>query len=238
MPVVSIVIPALNEEHGISKVVRDAHNLHMPSTPDFPFGWDLEVIVVDNGSTDRTGQRAREAGAMVVFEPLRGYGRAIKAGFAKASGDILVKLDADGTYPLHLLPAFVMIMEAQKLDALFTSRVKRLGNGIPTLGGWGNAAITRLTQLTFGTDTMFYDSQSGFYFIRREAWAKIQPQMGCGCDGFPFSQEIKIRLARHSPHWLQCEIPYYPRNGHAKMKQFVHIWGLLYHLARLRWQLR
>lgn len=230
MPVVSIVIPALNEEHGIGQVVDDAMALVIP-------GWEKEVLVVDNGSTDQTRQRAERAGAACISEPIRGYGKAIKAGLNCARGDILVKLDADGTYPIDLIPPYLAIMEIKKLDAFFTSRVKRLGNGVPTLGGWGNAAITRFTQLAFGPGKMFYDSQSGFYFIRREAWAKLAPMLGCGCDGFPFSQEIKIRLAHQSPHWLQCEIPYYPRNGQAKMKQFVHIWGLLYHLLRLRWQL-
>jgi glycosyltransferase involved in cell wall biosynthesis len=231
MPCVSIIIPALNEEKGIAQVVRDATKLEL-------LGWEKEILVVDNGSTDRTRQIAGENGAHILYEHKRGYGAAIKTGFNNAQGDILVKLDADGTYPIKLLPHFLGVMEALELDALFTARVKRLGNGIPLLGGWGNAVITRLTQLTFGANAMFYDSQSGFYFFRRQAWKAIAPQLTCACDGFPFSQEVKIRLAHYSPLWLQFEIPYYPRNGKAKMKQFIHIWGLLYHLMRLRWQLR
>ena len=77
---ISIVIPALNEEAGIVKVLSD-----IPKQRLNQLGYDLEVIVVDNGSTDRTAEIATKNGARVIPQPLRGYGNAYKMGFAKAT---------------------------------------------------------------------------------------------------------------------------------------------------------
>ena len=96
---ITVVIPCLNEEAGIGKVLRE-----VPSFVD-------EIIVVDNGSTDRTAAVAREMGAQVVSELHRGYGRAYKSGFSRATGDIIVTLDGDHSYPVdalsYLLEAFM-----------------------------------------------------------------------------------------------------------------------------------
>src|ERR671925_1186424 len=98
---VSVVLPCLNEERAVGKVVDDAWE-GIESV-----GGDGEVIVVDNGSTDRSREIAEEHGARVVREPRRGYGSAYLRGLAEARGDYLVMVDADGTYPIRELPAFV-----------------------------------------------------------------------------------------------------------------------------------
>src|ERR1700722_16800165 len=96
---ITVIIPCLNEEQGIESVMR-----RMPEFVD-------EVIVVDNGSTDRTSDVAASYGAKVIREDVRGYGRAYKTGFASASGDIIITLDGDQSYPpdaiSYLLEAFL-----------------------------------------------------------------------------------------------------------------------------------
>jgi glycosyltransferase involved in cell wall biosynthesis len=89
MSAVSVIIPALNEEEPIGDVVREVAGTNIPS----------EIIVIDNGSTDRTAERARDAGARVVSEPVSGYGRACMAGIHALSPecDIVVFLDGDGS---------------------------------------------------------------------------------------------------------------------------------------------
>src|SRR5579863_1079253 len=95
---ISVIVPCLNEEEAIGQVL-DA----VPSCVD-------EVIVVDNNSSDRTAEIARKHGAKVVGEDLRGYGRAYKRGFGAATGDIIVTLDGDHSYPIdavsYLLDAY------------------------------------------------------------------------------------------------------------------------------------
>ena len=96
---VTVVIPCLNEEDGLRKVLSD-----VPSFVD-------EIIVVDNGSTDQTAQIARDMSATVITEVHRGYGRAYMSGFSRATGDIIVTLDGDHSYPVdalsYLLEAFL-----------------------------------------------------------------------------------------------------------------------------------
>src|SRR3990172_8066136 len=111
---ITVVIPCLNEEEGIQQVLRE-----MPTFVD-------EVIVVDNNSTDRTADVARRLGAIVVPELHRGYGRAYKKGFSIATGDIIVTLDGDHSYPVDAL--------SYLLEAFFHCRVGFLSaSRFPTL---------------------------------------------------------------------------------------------------------
>ena len=107
---ITVIIPCLNEEQGIEKVLR-----LLPEFVD-------QTIVVDNGSTDRTSDVARSLGAEVIREDVRGYGRAYKRGFASATGDIIVTLDGDHSYPAdalaYLLEAFLHL----DVDFLNSSR--------------------------------------------------------------------------------------------------------------------
>src|SRR5437016_14666644 len=84
---ISVVIPCYNEQDGIRSVIEA-----MPTYVD-------EIVVVDNNSTDRTGEIARNLGAVVVFQPRKGYGAAYQAGLPAATGDVIATLDGDGTYP-------------------------------------------------------------------------------------------------------------------------------------------
>src|SRR5918912_285484 len=105
---ITVIIPCLNEEQGIAEILR--------SMPDFVD----EVIVVDNNSTDRTSDVARSLGAMVIREEVRGYGRSYKRGFRDATGDIIITLDGDHSYPpdaiSYLIEAFLHL-EADFLNA-------------------------------------------------------------------------------------------------------------------------
>src|SRR5215813_8942757 len=96
---ITTIIPCLNEEQGIEKVLR--------AMPDFVD----EVIVVDNASTDRTSEVAASLGAKVIREEVRGYGSSYKRGFANATGDLIITLDGDHSYPVdaisYLIEAFL-----------------------------------------------------------------------------------------------------------------------------------
>src|SRR6266576_5300481 len=104
-PRVSVVIPCLNEAETIGECVTLSRGVLDEA------GYDGEVIVVDNGSTDGSGELARAAGALVVEELRRGYGSAYLAGLAVAQGDYIVMLDADLTYDFREIPRFVQILD-------------------------------------------------------------------------------------------------------------------------------
>ena len=103
---ITAIIPCLNEEQGVEQVLR-----RMPDYVD-------EVIVVDNGSTDRTAEVARSYGAKVVREDVRGYGRAYKQGFAHATGDVIITLDGDHSYPVDALSYLLSAFEHLETDFL------------------------------------------------------------------------------------------------------------------------
>src|SRR5439155_8967976 len=140
-PNVSVVIPCLNEAENIDECVGKALSV----LRDHDIAGD--VIVVDNGSQDGSGEIARSAGATVVDEPRRGYGRAYLSGFAAATGDYIVMIDADLTYDFAEIPRFVRELDAGA-DLVMGNRmhgvepgamsiVSRIGN--PILSGFLNA---------------------------------------------------------------------------------------------------
>src|SRR5262245_58686563 len=131
MPKVAVIIPAVDEEPAIGLVLAEIPPLAS------------EVIVVDNGSRDRTAEIARRAGARVVSEPRRGYGQACLAGIAAAEdADVLVFLDADHSdYPGQLGDVLAPILAGQA-DLVIGSR--RLGRASPGSHPWHAVAGTRL----------------------------------------------------------------------------------------------
>src|SRR5215831_1123148 len=151
---ITVVIPCLNEEQGIEKVLR-----RIPPFVD-------ETIVVDNGSTDRTAEVAASFGAFVIREDVRGYGRAYKKGFAGATGDIIVTLDGDHSYPpdaiSYLLEAFLHL----EVDFLNTSRFPvRDRRAMSFLNKLGNRILSLAMSLLYFRRVR--DSQSGMWVIRR-----------------------------------------------------------------------
>jgi glycosyltransferase involved in cell wall biosynthesis len=199
---ITIVIPCLNEEEGVGRVLKD-----MPSFVD-------EVIVVDNGSTDQTAVVASKLGAQVISELNRGYGRAYKAGFARATGDIIVTLDGDHSYPAdaisYLLEAFIHC----RVGFLSASRLPTLNPASMSLKHKiGNMALSLLMSVLFLR--WISDSQSGMWIFRRD----VLKHMNLTSDGMAFSEEIKIEAIRHKEiGFREMFINYSQRVGEIKLR--------------------
>ncbi|MCA1812031.1 MAG: glycosyltransferase family 2 protein, partial [Halobacteriales archaeon] len=114
---VTILVPTLNEEKGIGPTLDAVDRKAFAAK-----GWELELLVVDGASKDRTREEAEARGARVLVEPRRGYGRAYKEGFKAASGDVIVTGDADGTYPFERAHEFVQLLLDQGLDFVSCDR--------------------------------------------------------------------------------------------------------------------
>src|SRR5690349_20446238 len=130
---VSLVIPCYNEEDGVREVIQRTSRDVVD-----------DIVVVDNNCTDRTAEVARSLGAVVVSEKTPGYGAAYKRGLAAATGDVVVTLDGDGTYPPEAIPGLVDVLVERRLDFLSACRfpladrramglTNQLGNGVLTL---------------------------------------------------------------------------------------------------------
>ena len=204
---VSVVIPAWNEAAGISRTLAAVPRRELAES-----GWDVEVVVVDNGSTDETVQLARAAGACVVREPRRGYGRAIKAGYAYATGEVIVTADADGSYPLGILPLLLEYMDFHRLDFLTTDRLALLRDGaMSKRNQFGNEILSGVLRLLFRVPLR--DSQSGMWLLRRHLLPRLKLRANT-----PLSQEVKIEACCYAGcRWAEIPVHYCPRVGRAKL---------------------
>lgn len=198
-PIVSVIIPALNEEEPIGAVVREA--LRQPVD---------EIIVVDNGSTDRTAENAAAAGARVVTEPRRGYGRACKAGVAAARVDceLIVFLDGDGSDCPEFIPALLAPITAGTCDFVIGSRTRgRCEPGSMTpqqrlagrLAGW-------LCRLVYGIE---YTDMSPFRAIRRERLVGL----GMREETYGWNLEMQMQAARAGLRILEIPVDHRCRTG-------------------------
>ncbi len=138
---ISVIIPALNEEQAVGHVVERARQQD-----------PAEVIVVDNGSSDGTAQAARAAGARVVSEPRRGYGAACLAGARAATGDVLVFIDADGSFEAAEIPAVVAPVVDGRAELVLGSRELLEGaqHAVLPHQRFGNWLAVRLLRLAYG----------------------------------------------------------------------------------------
>ena len=212
---ITVISPCLNEEQGIELVLRK-----MPEFVD-------EVIVVDNGSTDRTSDVARAFGAVVIREDVRGYGRSYKAGFASATGDIIVTLDGDHSYPpdaiSYLLEAFLHL----DVDFLSASRFPvRDRKAMSFKHKMGNLILSLAMSILYFR--WVRDSQSGMWVLRR----KILEGFRLSSDGMAFSEEIKIEaLKSNRVRFAEISIQYSSRLGEIKLNPwrdgFYNLWFLV-----------
>lgn len=215
---ITVVIPCLNEEQGIEKVLK-----RMPDFVD-------EVIVVDNGSTDRTSDVATSLGAIVIREDVRGYGRAYKKGFSMASGDVIVTLDGDHSYPpdaiSYLLEAFLHL----EVDFLNASRFPvRDRHAMSFKHKFGNFVLSVAMSLLFFR--WVRDSQSGMWVFKRS----ILKDMILESDGMAFSEEIKIEALLHpTARFDEMSILYSSRLGEIKLNPWRDGFNNLFFLLKKR----
>ncbi len=213
-PEISVVIPCLNEEEAVGGVVDQAWQGIARS------GKAGEVIVVDNGSTDRSAEVAAAHGAMVVREPQRGYGWAYLAGLARARGAYVVMADADGTYPLAELPVFVDALE-QGADVVIGSRFRgRIHRGAMPWANrvLGNPALTGLLNLLFGARVS--DAHCGMRALRRQALAVLDLH----ATGMELASEMVLKAVRRGLTIREVPIDYYPRTGESKLRRVPDAW--------------
>jgi glycosyltransferase involved in cell wall biosynthesis len=213
-PEISVVIPCLNEEEAVGKVVDQALEGVRRS------GRTGEVIVVDNASTDRSAEVAAEHGAIVVHEQRPGYGSAYLAGFAHARGTFIVMGDADETYPMQELAPFVERLAAGD-DLVMGSRFEGTihGEAMPWLNRHiGNPILTGLLNVLFGVKIS--DAHCGMRAVRSDAL----PVLDLHSTGMEFASEMVFKAFRRKLRISEIPIDYYPRVGESKLNRFGDAW--------------
>jgi glycosyltransferase involved in cell wall biosynthesis len=210
--VVSVVIPCLNEAETIAECVTRASAALDANR------FAGEVIVVDNGSTDGSGDLARSAGARVVEEPRRGYGSAYLAGLAVAQGDYIVMVDADLTYDFDEIPSFVRELE-NGAQVVIGNRMQNIKPGaMPLLSRVGNPLLSGF--LNFLHRTNVHDAHCGMRALRRE----VLPALNLRTVGMEFASEMVIRATREHLDVREVPIALHPRVGKSKLAPFRDGW--------------
>lgn len=211
---VTTVIPCLNEEGSIEDCIRNIREA-------FANEKDLEILICDNGSTDRSKEIALRCGARVVDEERRGYGSAIMRGLREAKNDFILIGDADNTYDFR---DGVQIVEALKKGAEFSigDRI----NGKPDKGSmpWlhqhlGTPVLTWVLNQFFGTRV--HDINCGLRAIRRDCIDRIRLRS----PGMEFASEMVINAQKAGLKMAETPIRYYRRSaGQAKLRTFRDGW--------------
>jgi len=219
---ITIIIPCLNEEQGIEKILRA-----MPEFVD-------ETIVVDNNSTDRTAEVAESLGAKVIREEVRGYGRSYKRGFANATGDLIVTLDGDHSYPVDALSYLIEAFLHLDVDFLNASRFPvRNPRAMSLKHKLGNLILSLAMSLLYLR--WVRDSQSGMWVLRRS----ILDKMRLESDGMAFSEEIKIEALKNSRiRFGEISIQYTSRLGEIKLNPWRDGFYNLFFLVKKRFTAR
>ena len=200
-PAIAVVIPALDEEEAIGKVLRDI--------PDIV----RQVVVVDNGSRDRTGEVARDLGALVVAEPRRGYGQACLTGIAQLDHpDIVVFLDGDySDHPEEMLDLVVPLV-AGEADMVIGSRTlgaRERGALLPQ-ARFGNWLSTLLIRLLFGVS---FTDLGPFRALRYDALKRLAMRD----RDFGWTVEMQVKAARLGLRSVEVPVRYRRRIGTSKI---------------------
>ena len=202
-PPTAVIIPAYNEEPGIARVIAD-----------IPGDLVSEIIVVDNGSTDGTATKAREAGARVVFQPDRGYGAACLAGIAALppATDVVLFLDGDYSDDPTQASDLLQALEKHQADLVLGSRTR----GCPEPGSltpqqrFGNWLSTGIIRLIYGHP---YTDLGPFRAIRREALSRLDMQDRT----YGWTVEMQVKALQQELKVVEIPVSYRPRLGRSKV---------------------
>jgi hypothetical protein len=210
MTILSVVIPAYNEEEGIAAIAKRVLAIRADL---LRVGVDdLELLVIDDGSSDKTGEIASsiEGVCLVQHAKNQGYGAALKTGFSRAKGELIGFLDADGTYPPEYFPQLCQEALAGS-ELVVGSRMAGAKSDMPVTRRIGNAFFANLLSL-LGRHRVT-DSASGMRVFRREVLTRLYPLP----NGLNLTPVMSTRAVHENMHMTEVPIPYSERLGRSKL---------------------
>lgn len=223
-----VVIPALNEERSLPKVLAD-----------IPRPLIEEVVVSDNGSTDRTADVARAGGATVAHEPRAGYGRACLAGLAALESnppDIVVFVDADYSDRPSEMPELLAPILNGEADLVIGSRVlgEREPGALAPHARWGNALATWLIRILYGVR---FTDMGPFRAIRYRTLLELDMRD----QDYGWTAEMQAKAARAGVRATEVPVSYHKRVGKSKITGTVKGtvlagWKIITTILRVRFQ--
>jgi glycosyltransferase involved in cell wall biosynthesis len=204
---ITVIIPCLNEEKTIAKVVQDFHTA-LP---------EAELIVFDNGSTDQTARVASEAGATVLVEKRRGKGFVVQAMFQRVDTDIYVMVDGDDTYPVEKVRSLIEPVLKGDADMVIGSRIAEGKSEFRRINWLGNIFFQNIINAIFGTHLT--DILSGYRCMNR----KLIKSLPLFVKGFEIEAEITIKSLERG--FRLAEVPVSLRSRMEGSYSKIRIWG-------------
>lgn len=206
-PKVAIILPTLNEEATIGKVIDEIQQQALARN-----GYDVSIVVVDGNSLDRTREIAEDKGAEVMIEPRKGKGRAMQTAFQAVDADFVFMLDADYTYPATYIPEMLdLLRDGSKI--VIGSRLKgKIEKGAMTqLNIIGNHLLTLMAKIIYRGKTS--DLCTGFWGFHGE----LLKDLNLSADGFDFEADLFIQISRRGHSITQVPITYRRRPTKQKL---------------------
>lgn len=201
-PSISILLPTMNEEGAIEKVIDDARRATA--------GWEVEIVIVDS-STDRTAEIARRKNARVIAQPPQGPGKALITGFTHCRGEVIIVADCDNTYPMEDIPRFIAAWQ-EGGDLVSGNRMRPENKAaMPLLNRLGNHFFAWLVRAAFGIKTS--DIASGMRLYTADFVKSCQWQ-----TNYSLWIETIILTKRGGFFYKEFPIKYRTRVGEVKMK--------------------
>ncbi len=204
---VSVVIPTLNEAGTILEAIN---------TIDSYTSYPKEIIIVDSNSTDGTIEIVKDTNrCRLIIEPRRGYGVALRTGMKAAKGNVLIMVDADGTYEFKHIDRLVNRLLEKDADMVLATRMYDPNKAMGFLNFLGNKVIT--FTYDFFYSQFLSDTQSGFRAISREKYDSVRFKE----TDMAFATEMLIKFAREGYNMVEIPTTYKPRTyGETKLKPF------------------
>ena len=203
MPKVSVVMISMNEEKSVASIIKEIKSIVS----------EAEILIVDS-SSDRTAEIAEANGATVIKQyPPQGYGRAMELALKSASGDIIVTMDCDGTYPCAEITRLVGLID-KGYDIVNTTRVHKKPKAMPLSNFIANRIFALLTRLRHGIKTT--DLHSGMRAYRKTLIHSLK----WNADGPALPVELFIKSVKHGYKYTEVPINYFERIGTTTLNKF------------------
>ncbi|MFC1904413.1 glycosyltransferase family 2 protein [Chloroflexota bacterium] len=205
---VAIILPALNEEQTIGKVIDEIAMVPLERE-----GYEVQIVLVDGESSDRTRQIAHEKNARIIVEPRRGKGRAIRTAFQQVKADYIFMLDADYTYPATYIPDLLAKLR-DGYDVVIGTRLtgKRAKGSISILNIIGNYCLTMLATILYRR--RISDVCTGYWGFKGE----IVPKLKLRADDFNLEADLFSQIAKNGYALGEIPIYYRRRSSRSKLK--------------------
>lgn len=228
---ITVIVPCFNESEAIAQVLNA-----FPHKKLAHLNWKLEVMVVDNNSTDNTGNIAREHGAEVLHEKMPGKGNALLAGLKNIPDDTdyIVMLDGDNTYYPKEIIRMVEPLDSNFCDAILGSRIQgKIHFGamsqMSRVGNWMFSFLVRYFYRVNVTDVL-----TGYFAWKKSALDKLLPHLNS--TGFDIEMDMITKMARLGLEVYSVPISYHPRIGDSKLNHISDGWQIFKtFFANLNW---